>query len=99
MFKSTAVIRLKKSLQAGSMPVSIDTREWSASYYWLVILDNGMRVPYPLFNQEGVTSTPFKYGDIKKSLFENKIIEKQEKIISQFPLAVEKFKELQKDFF
>jgi hypothetical protein len=47
-----------------STPIHIDTRDSAASYYWLVRFANGVRIPYPICNQEGPDASPYEYGSI-----------------------------------
>jgi hypothetical protein len=53
-----------------STPVEIDTRDNFVSYYWVVVFANGVRIPYPICNQEGADSSPYEYGSIQRSWIE-----------------------------
>lgn len=66
-----------------STPLFIDTRDNFVSYYWLVVFENGVKIPYPICNQEGCEASPFEYGCIDRSWLSKIIIIAQELMLKR----------------
>jgi hypothetical protein len=66
-----------------STPLFIDTRDNFVSYYWVVVFANGIKIPYPICNQEGCEASPFENGSVYRSWLSKTIIRVQELMLKR----------------